>query len=171
VSDIKVTFSIPQEVVNLADRVQRNLVTKILPQAIGKAVPVVRDSIKRHLPDGVSTGTRAKQSAKAKARFKYHMKDRVKAKMVSDVSGHLRIVGVDEKAAHVNFDHGEKAKTIGRVHKLWWVKDKHEVYHDPKHRKQTQDIPRLVQAETQDQVQSIIEQHVRSAVASGGLTK
>jgi hypothetical protein len=173
-SRVNVSFSISQEVVNLPDTAQRNLITKILPHALGRAVPVVREALVSKitaLANGTATGTRERQSARTKAKFRYHMKDRVRVKSVDDKAGVLKIVGVDNKAGQVNFDHGDKAKTTGRVHKLWWIDGVREKYATPKLRKQTQDIPRMVYYEVGEQVANIIESSVRRSVASGELTK
>lgn len=169
-SRVDVTLQISPEVVALADTVQRNLVDKIIPRGVIKVVPVVRAAIIRHLPDGRASGTRAKQSEKSETRFPHAMKSRVRVKTVRDPAGVLKIIGVDRKAGHVNFDHGEKAKSRGRLHKLWAVKGKEVRFATPKLRKQTQDIPRIVESEVGAQVLNTVEEEVRRAVQSGELT-
>lgn len=156
----------------LHDNVQGRLVKKVIPKAIAKAVPLVRQAILSKLPDGqTGDNTRSKQSAKSRRRFPTHMKDHVGVKKLNNQRVAMSIVGVTSKAKHVNFDHGDKAKTVGRVHKLWWIDGKHEVFHTPKLRKQHRDIPKLVQAEVGDRVLSIIEAELTNASKNGGLTK
>lgn len=173
-TNMTATFSISPEMIDLAETVQRNLVLRILPNAMSKAVPIVRAAIQAEIIKSANgqvgdPPSRSKQSAKARARFPYHMKDRVRVRHVSDEAGVLKVVGVDNKAAHVNFDHGEKAKTSGRVHKLWWVKGVREVYATPKLRKQTKDIPRIVADTVSAQVLDTMEASIRGSISAGEL--
>lgn len=163
------TFRVNPALNKVIDGVERNLVLKVLPKALAKAVVPIKAAITVRLPDGqTSSGgqpaTRSKQSAKVKARFPYHLKDRVRSRTLSDEAGVLKIVGIDEKGAHVNFDFGKKAMTTGRDHIYWGNRPSPQVL-----RRQTQDIPAQVEAETKTEVLNIITRTIQDAANKGEL--
>ena len=143
----------------------KDLRDKVFPRVAVKVLQPIKASIISKLPDGQSgERTRLKQSKKTRLRFPHNiqLKKNVGRKTIRDATGALLIIGVNSKAAHVNFDHGDKALTIGRTHKLWWVDGEHEVYHTPQERKQTQDIPELVANEFRGEVGRIFEEEVKA---------
>ncbi len=119
----------------------------VLPRALEKAGAVVARAIKPELPDGEKSGTRALQSESAAKRFPTHMKDHVRRKLVSDATGVLKVIGVSAEAKHVNFDHGDKGKSVGRVHVLWG-KALRKPPGGPL-RKQLRDIPKIVEGKVE----------------------
>lgn len=134
------------------------------PRVVNRIVPPIKASIIEKLPDGQASGTRALQSAKTQARFPHtiQLKKNVGRKTISDSTGLLLIVGVSSKAGHVNFDHGDKAKKgEGRLHKLWWIDGKREVYATPKFRKQTVDISLQVRLEFDGRINRMMTEEVR----------
>lgn len=157
-----ITFSAGIE--KMGDRIQRTLTHSVLPRAMTKAAALVKRVMIPKLPDGVASGTRAKQTERVRAQFDQHMKDNVGTKLVSDSAGVLKIVGVTNKALQVNFDHGDKAKTVGRHHILWGKKE-----HTPAYRRQMQDIPAQVKLETEGPVRAIIAAEINTAIATGEL--
>lgn len=169
------------------DRANDTLLRKVLPPIMQKVVEPIRQSMVKHLPDGVESGTRQKQSAATKKAFPGHMKDNVIDKQLSDTVGVLQIVGVStRKAGQVNFDHGEKAKTTGRRHVLWWPKEARVVgvkangepmtyggkpfrVHDPEFRRQTYDVAAHVDAEVTGTITKIVEAGISAAIAKGDI--
>lgn len=168
------TIAISKEVSDLADRTQRSVITKIGPRAIAKAVPIIRAAIIAELPDGdVGLGnkppSRSLQSAKSRQRYPYKMKKQVRVKSINNDRQVMKIVGVDRKGAHVNFDHGQKAMTVGREHKLWWIDGVREKHATPKFRKQQRDIPKIVHAKVGMQAAKAVEDEFVRAVNAGEL--
>jgi hypothetical protein len=162
----KITFN--QAAIDKINELPKKIVEEIFPRVATRIVAPMKASIVAKLPDGQASGTRAKQSAKTRARFPHEvqLKNNVGRKTIRDTTGFLLIVGVSSKARHVNFDHGEKAKKgIGRLHKLWWIDGKHEVYATPKLRKQTQDIPLIVREEFQGTISKMLLEEIGKEVA------
>lgn len=149
---------------NKAYTFQKTLVMTVLPRALDKAAVVIKAAMLPELPDGIESGTRALQSEKSRTRFPGRMKDQVRRKLISDNTGVLKIVGVGSKAKHVNFDHGDKAKSIGRVHILWGKKAA-----EPPLRRQLDDIPKIVESKVEAQVRTIVAATIRTAIANGEL--
>lgn len=166
-SKIEASVRIDPRVLRMAETVPKNLIDRVLPRAFARVVPIVRRAIIDKLPDG--TESRKKQSEKSRKRFPHSLKKSVGVKSIGDQSGTLKIVGVTDKGMHVNFDHGNKAKTTGRLHKLWWVKGRREKFATPKLRKQNKDIPKIVRAETETRVVQIFTQTIEHAATSGEL--
>lgn len=170
-SNFKLAFDISPKAKMLAETIPAKLLNEVLPGAFAEAVPLVREAIKDELPDGDDTGNSAKRSAKSQARFPRKMNQSVSVKHISDSHGVLKLVGVDQRGAHVNFDHGNKAKTTGRIHKLWWIKGVREKYHTPKLRKQKDDIPRIVKQKVGGKVERIMTGAIQRAADSGTFAK
>lgn len=172
--DAKIVFN-RQEIAKI-DLIPTRLLDTVLPRALNKAVTVVKNSMRPKLPDGDQPNpndggvpSRTKQSKKSKERFPTKMKQHIGSKTLQDRTGVAKIVGVTSQANHVNFDHGEKALTAGRVHKFWWRQNGPNK--EPRIRKQTKDIKAIVIQETQAAIQSIIVKEINNAIESGELTR
>lgn len=175
---MRVEMTIDPAIVKIADTVSRNLQNKILPKALDAAAKMVIPALIAELPDGRQDdgrgyGTRELQSRKSKERFPTHMKEQVGVKRFRAKRGAvLRIVGVKARSAtgvgagHVNFDHGEKAKSIGRTHILW---GKGPAKVNP--RVQKKDIARVVQVKVAPAVEAVVKQHIDHAVSTGELLR
>jgi hypothetical protein len=165
------THKVSPEIKRLAEKVSGRLINEVMPSAFAEAVPLVRKAIQDELPDGDKTGNSAKRSKASKARFPRKMNQSVSVKHIADNTGVLKLVGVDSRGAHVNFDHGEKARTTGRLHKLWWIDGVREKFHEPKLRKQQYDIPKIVKRKVGSKVERIMVSHIKQAAESGKLVK
>lgn len=154
------TSMFPPPVMNLGEDVIQKInslptviVEEVFPKVIRKVLEPAKRSMADKLPhseesfDEYGRSNKDKQSEKVKSSFIHHIRDNVTHKTIRDKHGALVIAGVNTRAGQINFDFGDKAKSQGRVHKLWWKDGTHEVYHDPRLRKQTQDIPEQVTRE------------------------
>lgn len=163
---IKSTVTINNDVIKFIESLPRKVLDEVYPKVVGRVQEPIKQSIIAKLPDG-DVGTedqppsRSKQSKKSRDRFPTKMKKHVRRKVIHDELGTLIIIGVSMDAGHVNFDHGKKAKTQGRVHKLWWIKGVREKYATPALRKQTQDIPLLVRAEFEGTINRMFVDEIR----------
>lgn len=158
---IKSTVKINQAATSFIDSLPDRLLNEIYPKVVARVERPIKASIKAKLPDGQASGTRAKQSKKTQLKFPHakQMRKNVGRKTIHDSLGTLILIGVTREASHVNFDHGEKAKTVGRVHKLWWVDGINEQYANPPLRKQIVDIPLQVRTEFEGTIsQTFIEE-------------
>jgi hypothetical protein len=142
----------------LAVEIRQQLLQEAIPPAAKMIAAKAADIFRSKLPDGVASGTRAKQSAKSRARFPYHMRGTVRTKAIQDNAGILVISGVDSKGRHVRFDFGKKAATVGREHILWGKGPANPPMRIQ--RKQLQDIPGQVKRE----IGPIADATIRSAV-------
>lgn len=177
---------------NLGQRINKKMLSVVLPRALQKAGRVVAVALRSRLPDGVKSGTRAKQTGAGgqwvdadrwqggrwasrtniAARFPEHMRDNVVQKLgASDTTGTLQLVGVSGRAKHVRFDFGDKAKKgVGRRHLLWSPKGKEPpVVHTPEYRRQKQDIVAEVTLLAGPRAADIVIREIRKAVDSGEL--
>jgi hypothetical protein len=90
------------------------------------------------------------------------MREEVETKLIKDAGGVLAISGVTGAAMHVNFDFGEKAKTVGREHILWG-----KGHANPPmriQRQELQDIPGQVRTEVDPRAASILNSEVTKAI-------
>lgn len=140
----------------------RVIIDKALPPALTKISTLAAETMRPMLPDGVASGTRAKQSKNTKKKFPYHMKDRVKVKLVKDAFGMLAISGVDRKASHVHFDFGKKAKSTGRKHILWGRRPAKVPFRVQ--RQELQDIPGRVLTAIEPQREAILAAEIIKAL-------
>lgn len=168
------TLRVDPSVLNLGERLSRKMLEGPLPRALAKVGKIAIAAIKVELPDGDLPGpngqppSRTKQTEAMQARFPTKLKNNVRQKIAaSDKTGVLQLVGVTSKAKHVNFDFGDKAKTIGRRHVLWDATGQRVT--TPERRKQTQDIPAKVKLIVAPQAQAIVVAELKSALASGEL--
>lgn len=169
---VSTTVRINPELSAMIDQVQKKLVLEVLPNALRLASVPVDDAVVAKLQEhdsrnpkpGSPQGTKAKQSKITRARFQYHMVDRVRTKLVKDDYGVLAITGVDDKGRHARIDHGDKAKTVGRNHIMWGKRPDPPIL-----RRQKQDIPLQVEAETKDTVVRIVGESIKRAVQTGEL--
>lgn len=157
-------IEVKQSAVDAITSLDRTIREKVFPRVLAKVAAPIKASMVAKLPDGQASGTRAKQSKKTRARFPHSitLKRNVGRKTISDTLGVLLLTGVTTKAGHVRFDHGDKAKTTGRVHKLWWIDGVREVYATPMMRKQSQDISLLVHNEFAPKIERIVVDELRS---------
>lgn len=162
---IRSKVTVNQAAINLINSISDKILNEIYPKVVNRVSGPIKASIISKLPDGQVSNdgrkppSRSKQSKRTKARFPNHMREHVGRKTIHDSLGTLILIGVTREAAHVNFDHGEKAKTEGRLHKLWWVKGTHEKFATPALRKQTVDIPKQVRAEFEGTIsQTFVEE-------------
>jgi hypothetical protein len=158
---IRSKVTINQSAINLINSLPDKILNEIYPKVVNRVAGPIKASIISKLPDGEASGTRKKQSKTTKARFPNHMRENVGRKTIHDSLGTLILIGVTREAAHVNFDHGEKAKTEGRLHKLWWVKGAHEKFATPALRKQTVDIPKQVRAEFEGTISKTFVEEIK----------
>jgi hypothetical protein len=105
--------------VNLEARFQKAIVQEAFPKAADVIAEKAKAAMIPMLPDGIASGTRARQTDDVRKKFRYHMNRNVSIKPLMDREGVARLVGVEKKVGQVNFDMGEKAKKIGRLHVLW----------------------------------------------------
>lgn len=164
-----VQIEIPRQLLELV-HTDKWLVRDHLKPAMRKTVPILVRSFRNHLPDGRASGTRALQSAKARARFPNHMKDQLVSRQISDFYGVLQMVGVSKPtgktkgAAQVRFDHGDKArKGSGRKHVLWGHFDPTRT-RPPAMRRQKYDVRERVRQETKEQVIQVVVDAVSKAI-------
>ena len=169
---VEISVKVSPVLTNLVDKLPAELVDTIIPETMKKIIPIGKQSYRRHLPDSRRDNTRKKQTAAVRARFPYKMKAQATGKIIVDDQGSLLIMGVGKKGAHVNFDHGEKARGKGREHKLWfrpshkkWSQGKGQPASDsPKFRKQTKDVAWLVQRDIGDWGAELIARRIVKAV-------
>lgn len=156
-------LTIPRSLLELINS-DKWLVRDHLEPAMRRCVPLLKFTMIKHLPDGRASGTRALQSAKARERFPFHMKDHVASKQVKDPTGVLQMVGLTRKAQHAHFDHGEKAlKGVGRKHVLWGSYDTSRTK-PPLLRRQQYDVKALTIAEAGPRCQQIIVESITRAI-------
>lgn len=177
------TLRVNPLVLNLGERLNRKLHDTVLPRALSKVGKVAIAAIRVKLPDGDKPNASGLPASRTKqtgfegkwnrrtdhaARFPTKLKDNVRQKIAaSDKTGLLQLVGVTSRAKHVNFDHGDKAKTTGRRHVLWDATGRRVM--TPEFRKQTQDIAAIVKLEVTAQAQAIVVSEIKAALASGEL--
>lgn len=164
---IRSKVTVNQAAINSINSLSDKILNEIYPKVVNRVAGPIKASIISKLPDGQVSGTRKKQSKRTKARFPNHMREHVGRKTIHDSLGTLILIGVTREAAHVNFDHGEKAKTTGRVHKLWWVKGVREKFATPALRKQTVDIPQQVRAEFEGTISQTFVEELRRLQIKG----
>ena len=168
-----VQINIPRELLELV-HTDKWLVRDHLKPAMRKTVPIIVRAFLIHLPDGVASGTRALQTKKSRDRFPTHAKDKLVTKQMSDTFGVLQLVGVakpkgtEKGAAHIRFDHGEKArKGVGRKHVLWG-RFKETRTQPPLFRRQMYDVRELVRRDTEAQCIEIVVNAVKKAIDKTG---
>lgn len=138
---------------SLENEFQKRLVQEAMPRVSDQIAVAAQASMIRRLPDGIASGTRAKQTKAVRAKFRYHMNKQVRIKPLFDRTGVARLVGVETKAKQINFDMGKKAKTVGRVHILW---GKGPAKVNPRiQRQEHTDIPAKVKAEIETYARQI----------------
>lgn len=171
-------LTISKEVENLAETTERNLRKVILPKVMDRAGPIMKKTMLglSEFPDSDKTGSKKKMSKNTRYgkdgqdRWS-RMKKNVIIKKKTTQHAIMRIVGVSSDAKHVNFDHGDKARTTGRIHKLWWVDGKHEVYAKVNPRIQKHDIPKIVKYKTEGIIERMMLDELRRAANSGAFLK
>ena len=161
----KADIRVPRDLLELINT-DKWLVQEQISPALRRCVPLMRRALLRHLPDGRASGTRALQSAKSRERFPNHMKDHIASKQVKNAVGALQMVGLKSRVvAHVNFDHGDKAKTLGRKHVLWGAPWDANRAKPPALRRQMYDIPERVANEVRDQCIQIVVDAIAKGIA------
>lgn len=165
-----VHFKVSSEVANLADTVNKNLVDNVLYKAMDRAAKHVQTTLIPELPDSRVTGTHRKKSKAVRERFPNHMRDQTGVKRLRKLQTAVgRVIGIrspgdgGKGAGQVNFDHGKKAMTTGRVHKLWWVDGVHEKYARVNPRVQRKDIAKIVIRRAAPVVEQIVAEDIRKA--------
>jgi hypothetical protein len=167
---LKAKLIINPKVTKLLEKLPIDLLENALPKAYNAVTPYIKREMRGYIvryANSDITGSRERQSASAKKRFPTRMKDNIGYRTIKDTSGVLRVIGVTNKAAHVNFDHGDKARGKGREHKLWF-REGHKYWHagggkassSPAYRKQVRDIASMVADSSAVRVQK----EVRKAV-------
>jgi hypothetical protein len=151
-------------VTDIEKSVPRAVIDQALPPAIHEISDLARESFRSKLPDGVASGTRALQTATTAERFPGHMKEEVETKIIRDGDGILAISGVTRNAGQVNFDFGEKAKTVGRRHILWGRGPANPPMRIQ--RQELQDIPGRVRDEVEPKAANILNTAVTKAIQS-----
>ena len=158
---------------NLSTNVERKLVTKVVPRAFAVGAKMMKASLKEQIikdANSDNTGSRKLQSDTVKKKFPYRLKNTVRVKSKNNDHFVMKVVGVDRRGSHVNFDWGDKArKGGGRIHKLWWVKGVREKYAKVNPRVQRKDIPKIVMARDGARIALQIEKVIRRAVDKGEL--
>lgn len=160
---IEMTMEVPRELLELV-HTDKWLIREHLEPAMRKTVPIIKASFRKHLPDGRASGTRALQLESSARRFPNHMKDHIGSKQVKDPTGVLQIVGVTNKAAHLHFDHGPKARLgEGRKHVLWGKFNANRTK-PPAYRRQMYDVRERVMNDVKDRVFFIIIDALTKAI-------
>lgn len=165
----RATLTIPPELANLADTVNRNLVLRVLPNALDAAAAIVEPVLTAEISDKADgRESRKLQSAKSRRLWPGRIKSSVAIKRFKPRNHTvLRLVGVKQSAAHVIFDHGDKALyREGRTHILWGKK---RARVSP--RKQRHDIAKIVAVRVVPAVNAVVKKHIEHAVATGELLR
>lgn len=138
------------------------IVDKALPAASQRMEPLAKEAFERLLPDG--TESRKKQSKDVRRAFPHKMRENVRIKRLKDDRGVAFIAGTTVKVGQTHFDMGEKAKTVGRVHKLW---GEELAENSPRiQRQQYQDIPEKVSQELEPVAEAIVLQEIMRIMGS-----
>jgi hypothetical protein len=167
---IKTKLTVNPAAIKFIDSLPQKVIDEVYPKVISRVFAPIKEAIRVKLPDGDvaksadEPPSRTKQSKRSKARFPGKAKESIGRKTIKDSLGTLFIIGVTSKAGHINFDHGGKAKSIGRLHKLWWVDGVNEHYATPPLRKQTVDIPLQVRTEFEGTISAAFIDEIKKAM-------
>jgi hypothetical protein len=165
----RATVTIPPELASLADTVNRNLVLRVLPNALDAAAAIVEPTLTAEISDKADgRESRKLQSAKSRRLWPHRLKSSVTVKRFKPRNHTvLRLVGVKTNAAHAIFDHGDKALyREGRTHILWGKK---QARVSP--RRQRHDIAKVVAVKVAPAVHAVVKRHIEHAVAKGELLR
>lgn len=171
-------LNIDPKIQRLADDTERQLQRVILPRVMDPIGDLIKQTYLNlpQFPDSNKTGSKRLMSRRA--RYKPgggerwgKMRENVIVKKKNTKSVIMRMVGVTGEARHVNFDHGKKALTTGRIHKLWWIDGVREKYARVNPRIQQHDIAVIVKSKTQPIIEQMIATELNRAVQSGELLR